>query len=125
MKKKFLLKEENKNSDRLLESIKYQIRKYIKREKRKANSDEDTILRFACKFAKDDEEIETISFTDITKCINEASQKDCESFYIEIIAHEVPRIIKKKAPKDISEEVPTDISEEVPTDISDEAIKDI
>ena len=52
MKKRFLLKEENKNSDRLLEAIKHQIRKYIKREKRKTVSDEDNILRFICKFWK-------------------------------------------------------------------------
>ncbi len=104
MNKRFLLKEKNKNSDRLLESIKHQIRKYIKREKRKVINDEDNILRFACKFAKNNEEVDTISFVDITKCINEASQEDCESFYIEIIAHEVPRIIKKKAPKNISNE---------------------
>ncbi len=93
MKKRFLLKEENKNSDRLLEAIKHQIRKYIKREKRKTVSDEDNILRFICKFGKDNEEVDTISFVDITKCINEAAEEDCESFYIEIIAHEVPRTI--------------------------------
>ncbi|WP_024955715.1 DUF6172 family protein [Sulfurospirillum arcachonense] len=86
MKKVFNLKEGNKNPDRILDAIKYEIRKYIKREKRKPLPEGVDFWDLQCKFGKNSEEAKTIEFVDITKNINEASKENLESFYMEIIA---------------------------------------
>lgn len=86
MKKVFKLKVENKNSDRLVEKTKYEIRKYIKREKNKKLPEEVDFWKFECKFAKNEEEPQVIEFLDITKNIDEASSEGCESFYMEILS---------------------------------------
>ena len=98
MKKVFKLNEENKNQDRLLESIKHEIRKYIKREKRKPLPEDVDFWDLKCKFAKNDETPEVINFNEITNCINAASSEKCDSFYMEIISEEgirVKDVIKK------------------------------
>lgn len=86
MKKIFKLKVEGKNPDRLIESIKHEIRKYIKREKKKTLPEEVDFWKFDCKFAKNDDEPQVINFVDITKCIDEAASSDAQSFYMEILS---------------------------------------
>lgn len=88
MKKIFKLKNENKNPDRLLEAIKYEIKKYIKREKRKPIPEGIDFWYLKCKFGKNDEEPKDIELVDIPKCINEAAEENCDSFYMEIISTE-------------------------------------
>lgn len=94
MKKRFALTAQNKKPERVLESVKNEIRKYIKREKGKTLPDGADYWRIDCRFAKNEDEPQDIRFEDIIKNINEASQESCESFYIELIAHAA-----KKAPK--------------------------
>ena len=86
MKKVFKLKEGNKNPARQLDAIKHEIRKYIKREKRKSIPEDVDFWDLKCKFGMNDEEPKPIEFVDITKCIDEASKKECDSFYMEIIS---------------------------------------
>lgn len=88
MKKIFNLKDGNKNSQRQLDAIKHEIRKYIKREKRKPLPDGVDFWDLKCKFAMNDKEPQAIEFVDITKHIDEASRLDCDSFYMEIISTE-------------------------------------
>ena len=102
MKKTFRLKVENKNPDRLLEKIKYEVRKYIKREKNKKLPEEVDFWKFECKFGKNDEEPQAIEFVDITKNIDEAASDDCESFYMEILSTEGIR--PKKEEIEVKEE---------------------
>jgi len=97
MKKTFKLKVEGKNPDRLIESIKYEIRKYIKREKKKKLPEDVDFWKFDCKFGKNDEEPTLIEFVDITENIDEAKASDCESFYMEILSSEGIRE-KKEVP---------------------------
>ncbi len=96
MKKTFRLKVEGKNQDRLLDKIKYEIRKYIKREKNKPKPEEVDFWKFECKFGKNDEEPQVIEFVDITKNIDEAAALDCDSFYMEILSTEGVRVKKEK-----------------------------
>lgn len=86
MKKTFKLNVENKHPDRQIESIKHEIRKYIKREKNKPLKEGVDFWKFECKFAKDSEEPKTIEFVDITKNIDEASNEKCETLYMEILS---------------------------------------
>ncbi len=84
MKKSFKLQAENKNQDRVVESIKNEIRKYIKREQRKALPEDKDFWFFDCKFAKNDETPEEIPFSDIIKFVNEAVEAKSKTFYLEI-----------------------------------------
>jgi len=86
MKKTFKFNVENKVPERQLDSIKYEIRKYIKREKRKTLPEGVDFWKFECKFGKDAQEPQVIEFVDITKMIDEAFNEKCETFYMEIIA---------------------------------------
>ncbi len=96
MKKRFALTDTKKAPERVLEAIKNDIRKYIKREKRKPLPLDTNFWRIDCKFAKNDNELEAIKFEDIMKNINEASNEACESFMIELVATAV-----QKEPKEI------------------------
>ncbi|MAD41714.1 MAG: hypothetical protein CL623_04895 [Arcobacter sp.] len=99
MKKTFKLNVENKHPDRQIESIKHEIRKYIKREKNKPRPEGVDFWKFECKFGKNDEEPKVIEFIDITKNIDEASNEKCETLYMEILS--VPG---KREPKPQTEE---------------------
>jgi len=86
MKKTFQLHIENKNSSRVLEKIKNEIRKYIKRERNKKLPPNVDYWLFKCKFSKDDDTPKDIDFRDIIQCINDASISNAQSFYMEIIS---------------------------------------
>ena len=96
MKKKFELIVENKNTDRLVESSKNEIRKYIKREKRKALPEGVDFWLIDCKFAQNDDTLEAIAFGDITKYIDAAAENKCVSFTIELLAVEGVKTAKEK-----------------------------
>jgi len=103
MKKTFKLKVENKNPDRLLEAIKNEIRKYIKREKRKPLTEEVDFWKLECKFAQNDDEPSEINFEDIMGHVNKAASQDCDSFYMEIISTKGVSPIKEKKLEDKEE----------------------
>lgn len=86
MKKTFQLKVENKNIDRQVDSIKNDVRRYIKREKNKQLPENFNYWKFNCKFGKTQEEAKEIAFTDIIKSIDFAASENYDSFYLEIIA---------------------------------------
>ncbi len=99
MKKTFSLKAENKTPERHLEAVKNEIRKYIKREKKKKLPIGVDYWDFKCKFGKNDDKPKVILFVDIMKNVNEAFEADCETFYMEILATEgirEPREPRKK-----------------------------
>ena len=100
MKKIFKLNVENKHPDRQVESIKHEIRKYIKREKNKPLPEGVDFWKFECKFAKNSDEPKTIEFVDITKNIDEASNEKCETLYMEILSVEGKREPKPEINED-------------------------
>jgi len=86
LKKTFLLTHPKKDPKRVLESIKSNIKKYIKREKRKELPEGSNFWKIDCKFGNTKENAKEIRFEDIMKNINEASEQNLESFYIELIS---------------------------------------
>ncbi|WP_419767060.1 DUF6172 family protein [Arcobacter sp.] len=86
MKKTFKLQVENKKTERVVESIKNEIRKYIKREQRKALPEDKNYWFFDCKFGKSDETPVEIPLSHVIKSIDLAAADNCETFYLEIIA---------------------------------------
>ena len=95
MKKRFALTNTKKTPQRVLDGIKNDIRKYIKREKRKPLPEDTNFWKIDCKFAKNDDELLEIKFEDIIKNINMASEEKCESFMIELVATAVMKEAKK------------------------------
>lgn len=92
MKKTFALKIPGKNEQRLLESIKYEIRKYIKRERNKKLPENVDYWDFDCKFSQENKEPQVIHVKEINKYIDEAAQNNCEQFYLEILSKPARRV---------------------------------
>ncbi len=96
MKKTFKLTHEKIKLARLVESIKFEIRKYIKRERRKELPKGVDFWDFDCKFGPVPEDSKVIHLAEITKCIDEAEANNLESFYIEILSKPGHRSKKPK-----------------------------
>ncbi len=91
MKKIYELTAVNKEAERVIEAIKNDIRKYIKREKRKTLPEGMNVWNIDCKFAQNDADPVRIQFQDITKCIDEAAELDCKSIYIELLSNAIKK----------------------------------
>lgn len=95
MKKTFKINVENKHPDRQIDSIKYEVRKYIKREKKKPLPEDKNFCSFNCKFGQTAEEANKIEFVDITKSIDSARENNWDSFYLEILREPIFREAKQ------------------------------
>tara|TARA_B110000046_G_C12907419_1_gene361341 strand:+ start:293 stop:661 length:369 start_codon:yes stop_codon:yes gene_type:complete len=91
VKKIYELTAVNKEAERVIEAIKNDIRKYIKREKRKTLPEGMNVWNIDCKFAQNDADPVRIQFQDITKCIDEAAELDCKSIYIELLSNAIKK----------------------------------
>ncbi len=96
MKKTFQLKVANKNIDRQIDSIKNEVRKYIKREKNKRLPEGFNFWSFDCKFGKSQEESSEIKFVDVIKSIDFAASENYDSFFLELVARADIKNIKEK-----------------------------
>ncbi len=86
MKKNFSFSQANKHPDRVIESIKYDIRRYLKRERKKKLPDDAAFWEFKCKFGKNEQEAEAIKASDIISSIDAANAQGWDGFYIEVLA---------------------------------------
>ncbi len=97
MKKTFTISHPKLKTPRLVEAIKFEVKKYIKRERRKPLPPKVDFWDFDCRFGADEASSETIHVSDINKHISQAESKQMESFYLEILAKPGHR---SKKPKD-------------------------
>ena len=86
MKKTFQLTHQKIKPARLIEAVRRDVKKYLKREKRKSLPDGVDYWDFDCKFGPTEVEAEVILASEISKCISEAEAENLESFYLEILA---------------------------------------
>ena len=86
MKKTFKMTHPKLKLPRLVEAIKYEVKKYIKRERRKTLPKGVDFWDFDCRFGVDEETCEVIHVSAINKNISQAESKQLESFYLEILA---------------------------------------
>jgi hypothetical protein len=100
LKKIFQLQEENKNSDRLVEAIKHDIRKYIKRERTKKLPKDFGFWDFDCQFGQTSETAKPVHSAELTVELDKALAEKWEACYIEIIAKPAQ---KPKTPSFIKE----------------------
>ena len=96
MKKTFKLTHEKLTLPRLIEAIKHEVKKYIKRERRRALPEEADYWDFDCRFGVDEASSEVIHLSEINKLISWAESEQLESFYLEIMARPCNR---RKAPQ--------------------------
>lgn len=106
MKKTFKLHLEGKNSDRLLEAIKHEVRKYVKREKRKTLPQGANYWAFDCKFGATAEAAEPLHLGEITKQMDVVSKAGGDSFYVEILAR--PAVRTPREPSAAQEDLEDD-----------------
>jgi hypothetical protein len=96
MKKTFKLHIEGKNSDRLLDAIKHEVRKYVKREKRKTLPQGANYWAFDCKFGVTAEAAEPLHLGEITKQMDVIAKAGGDSFYVEVIARPAVRTPRER-----------------------------
>jgi len=95
MKKVFQFTDEKKHEDRVLEAIKNDIRKYVKREKKKALSDKKTMYwDFDCKIGATKDTAKDILYEELIKALDKIKATGIAEVYVEVISKEVNKPIK-------------------------------
>ncbi|MDB5891820.1 MAG: hypothetical protein JWP47_2651 [Polaromonas sp.] len=84
MKKTYLLTIEGKNSDRLLEAAKHDIRKYVKRERGRALPAGVDFWDFQCKLGADAAGAKAVHFGELIPALDTLA-KTSEQLYVEVI----------------------------------------
>ena len=85
MKKTFKMTHPKIKVPRLVEAIKYEVKKYIKRERRKPLPAGVDFWDFDCRYGVDEASSEVIHLSAINKSISQAESDQLESFYLEIL----------------------------------------
>ena len=94
MKKTFLLTHEKIKTPRLIDSIKHEVKKYLKRERNKQLPDGADFWDFDCKYGHDQDKAEEVHVSALNKSIDDAVKHDLKSFYLEILAKPANRTPK-------------------------------
>ena len=98
MKKIFKIEQEKVKPDRAVDAIKNELRKYIKREKRKPLEDKQTTYwDFDCKFGQSEEQAKECDFNTIITELSGVVKAGWSECYIEIIAKVVDKPAKEEA----------------------------
>ncbi len=96
MKKNFKLTHAKIKSPQLVVSIKHEVRKYLRRERRTALPEDADFWAFDCRLGVDEAGSDVVHVSDIEKSIDQAESKKLESFYLEIMAKPGHRSKKSK-----------------------------
>ena len=86
MKKTFQLQIEGKHPDRLLDAIKHEIRKDLKRERRRDLPEGVDFWDFDCKFGLTEDTADVVHLANVITCIDNAAKNGEPQFYVEILA---------------------------------------
>ena len=110
MKKTFQLTQEDKKPERVIEAIKHEIRKYMKRERGKKLPDGADCWELECRFGRDSDETKSVTSREIITALDDAFIREWSHCYIEIIAKATQRrepsmqMTEDKAVKEVIEE---------------------
>lgn len=86
MKKTFALTHEKKAPARLVDAIKNELKKYLKRERAKALPNDVDFWDFACRFGADPASAKSLHLAEMNAALDQAEAAGWSSCYIEIIA---------------------------------------
>ena len=97
MKKIFKLTDEKKHEDRVLEAVKNDIRKYVKREKKKDLPDKATMYwDFDCKIGATAEDAKVVAYEELIKALDGVKATGAKECYVEILAKTVDKPVKEE-----------------------------
>ena len=100
MRKTFKLTHPKIEVPRLIEAIKRDVNKYVRRERKKKLPANIDFWDFDCKFGHTEDNVTTIHLAEIGKCIDKAGTQQLESFYLEILVK--PGFRKKREQSETS-----------------------
>ncbi len=86
MKKTFPLQIEGRHPDRVLDALKHELRKYLKRERRRDLPAGVDYWDFDCRFGLSQDSAETVHLSQLIGKVDEAAQSDATQVYVEILA---------------------------------------
>jgi len=86
MRKTFTLTVEGKNRDRVLDAVKHEIRKYVKRERRRDIPAGADYWDFDCKFGLTEQAAQPAHLNSLIGLIDAAVKEGADKFYVEILA---------------------------------------
>lgn len=86
MKKTFQLNIEGRHRDRVLDAVKHEIRKYVKRERRRELPEGVDFWDFDCKFGPTQDDAQAVHFATLTGLIDTLAKEGAAQFYVEILA---------------------------------------
>ncbi len=94
MKRTFQLQQEGKHPDRLLDAIKHEIRKYLKRERGRVLPTGVDFWDFDCRFGASETESAIAHVAELIPMVDAIAKSGGPQFYVEILAkhgHRTPR----------------------------------
>lgn len=97
MKKTFLLTDPIKKPERIADAIKFEVKKYLKRERNKSVPDKVDYWDFDCAIGATAADAQEVQIKEISSKIDGFVANESESFYLEILAkpgYKNPRIKK-------------------------------
>ncbi len=105
MKKIFKLIDEKKHADRVLEAVKHDIRKYVKREKKKDLPDKKTMYwDFDCKIGATSQSAKVVAYEELIKALDAVKATGVTECYVEILAKSVDKPLKETDSEEANEE---------------------
>jgi CRISPR/Cas system-associated protein Cas5 (RAMP superfamily) len=97
MKKIFKLTDDKKHEDRVLEAVKHEIRKYVKREKKKELPDKAVMYwDFDCKIGATVDEAKVVAYEELIKALDAVKATGAKECYVEILAKTVNKPVKEE-----------------------------
>jgi hypothetical protein len=96
MKKTFELTHPKIKVARVVESVKHEVKKYLKRERNKALPEGADYWDFDCKIGKSEQTADVIHVATINQQIDTIVGQDVTSFYLEILAKPAIRTFEEK-----------------------------
>jgi hypothetical protein len=91
MRKTFQLRPEGKHPERVLEAVKHEIRKYIRRERRRALPEGADYWDFDCRFGPAAETAAVVHIAALTGLIDGIAKAEGPQFHVEILARPARR----------------------------------
>ena len=97
MKKIFKLIDPKKHEDRVLEAVKHEIRKYVKREKKKELPDKAIMYwDFDCKIGATANDAKVVAYEELIKALDAVKADGAKECYVEILAKAVDKPAKEE-----------------------------
>ncbi|HFQ61076.1 MAG TPA: hypothetical protein ENK39_02090 [Epsilonproteobacteria bacterium] len=95
MKKIFKLTDPKKHEDRVLEAVKNDIRKYVKREKKKDLPHKSTMYwDFDCKVGATADDAKEVVYEELIKALDAVKSTGATEVYVEVLAKAVEKPLK-------------------------------